>query len=263
MEEPGLVREEGTGAGTRAVAAPGAGVPRMPGWGDRGRTVGLVLWTAALLLLLVGPWAWGRFGDLSPEGRRIRALEARLAVRPGETGTYLQLARLYESKGFYGRARALLERARSRFPQDPSVRTALAEVLLLEKRHRASILEARAALAASPDDGLAYYLLGLGYGEEGKWEEAVAALKRATTYWPSSPVVLESLSVALAKVGRDKEAEAVRRQAELLRLERDRARSPGRGDERGTYALQSAFQSASWTRHSDSGIGAGDGDERR
>ncbi len=262
MEDP-VLGEEGTVPVSARPAAADAGGSRTPLPPNRGRTVGLILWALAALILVVAPWLWGRFGDGSAEGRRIRALEARLVVKPGEVETYLQLARLYEGKGFYGRARAILERARSRFPRDASVRTALAEVLLLERRHRASILEARAALASAPDDGLAYYLLGLGYGEEGRWEEAVAALRRASTYWPSSPVVLESLSVALAKAGHDKEAEEARQRAGLLRLERDRSRSPGGGNERGTYALQSAFHSASWIRHSDAGSGAGDGDEKR
>lgn len=248
------------GGGVRPVPAQSPALAAARTWAP-GRTVGLVLWVAAVVVLLVAPWLYGRYLDLSPEGRRIRALEARLAAKPGDVNAYLQLARLYEGKGFYGRARILLEKARARFPNRPEVSTALAEVLLLERRYGASILEARAALAASPDDGLAYYILGMAYGEEGRWDEAAAALRRASGYWPSSPVVLEALAVALARAGNDKEAEAARRQADLLRLEQDRARV--KKADPNTYALQSAFQRVSWTRHAESGAGGQGGEGKR
>ena len=111
-------------------------------------------------------------------------------------------------QGSYDQAREQLDRAAGIFPDNPA--PALGEVqILLRQGDLEGCLSALDALAGEndvSDNHVYFYLRGQVYLEQGRYEQAVDALERATQLDPSQPDYARDLAICYARLGRRDDA---------------------------------------------------------
>jgi len=115
-------------------------------------------------------------------------------------------------------AEAVLRRARDLDPLSPLILSNVADCELFLRRYDSAIPQYKAILEREP--GHAYSLLGLGraYRQQGRYDEAIAALERARAA-AAEPVILGHLAYTLVRAGHRGQAEEIRDQ-----LRRDASR---------------------------------------
>ena len=93
-----------------------------------------------------------------------------------------------------------------RSPEDPLVRTALADSLLSRGQFESAVTEYRKVLNVSPDNAMVLNNLAWSLARAGRAAEAVDFAQRALAIVPRSPAFLDTLGVVLLAAGRPSEA---------------------------------------------------------
>ncbi|OGT91137.1 MAG: c-type cytochrome biogenesis protein CcmI [Gammaproteobacteria bacterium RIFOXYA12_FULL_61_12] len=132
------------------------------------------------LLVVQGDHQSGQPGKPSMEEMLVK-LEEKLKENPDNAEGWFILGRSYSSLGRYPEAVAALEKVHKLAGDNPSVLTALADVLALASGGKVSgrpeeLL--RKALEQAPDDPTALWMLGIAMQEQAKHKEAIAYWRR-------------------------------------------------------------------------------------
>jgi len=106
-------------------------------------------------------------------------------------------------------AAAELEYALESDPQSPFVHIWLGMMLWLARRYDEALEQARILSKIDPEGYLSHFAAGLYYREQCKFDQAIAAHKRAVEVSGGSPLMLGWLGLALAQGDRREEARAV------------------------------------------------------
>jgi tetratricopeptide (TPR) repeat protein len=143
---------------------------------------------------------------LSESGRRaeaVSAIERAIALRPSHPRFHeLQGDLLRDAKDYDGAVRAYREESARLVAATPPWRVAKHKLLvtLSESDRRSEVIdEARAVIAAAPDDDLAYALMGLAHRAAGEFPPAKAAFDQALKINPNNEVAKQALSTAVAR----------------------------------------------------------------
>ncbi len=129
-------------------------------------------------------------------------------------------------------AEAVLRRARDVDPLSRMILSNVADCEFFLRRYDRAVQQYRSILEREPEHDFSLLGLGRSYRQQGRYEEAIAALEKARGASGQDPVMLAHLAYALAQAGRRAPAEAIR----------DRLRTQaGRG---GPFAYAMAIASA-------------------
>ena len=115
------------------------------------------------------------------------------------------------SQGSYDQAREQLSQAAALFPDNPAPALGQAQILLRQVDPQACLdaLDALAAEGDVADNHVYFYLRGQAYLEQGRYEQAVEALERASQLDPTQPDYARDLAICYARLGRRDEAYTV------------------------------------------------------
>jgi serine/threonine-protein kinase len=106
------------------------------------------------------------------------ALRKVIEINPNHAGARMQYAIFLTYMGRPEEARTQMDRAVALDPRNPMIRTFNGQLLLIERRYAESIEELQAVLRMQPDYGLAMANLETAYHLTGKYDEALAMLRR-------------------------------------------------------------------------------------
>ena len=149
--------------------------------------------TALAVVNLVYDWDW------SSAGREFkRALE----INPSDSDAHSQYGFHLASMGQFEEAIAEMRRAQELDPVSPGKITGLAQVLYVARRYDAAIEQCRKALEMDPNLGFAYWLLGLAYTQQRKYEPAILAFQKSIPLSGDSPDEPAALAIAFALSGK-------------------------------------------------------------
>ena len=154
----------------------------------------------------------------------IKALEAALAINPGDTRALIHYSWLMSESGLHEQA---LESARSAVRADPfnnGAQQALGQAYYLARDFEASLEPFMEAIELNPGDPSFYVYPAWAYTQLGRTYESLELLETAVELSGGSPFHLAEYGMALAFAGRREEAKAVLEQ--LAGLEGAHAASP-------------------------------------
>ncbi len=120
------------------------------------------------------------------------------------------------SLGRLDEAIAEMRRAEELDPLSLIVRVGTAWVLYFARRYAEARRHAAEVLELNPEFWPAHYVLGMAYGQEGQWAQAVVELERTAALFPDHPNNLATLGYAYA--GASREEDARRALAQLMDL---------------------------------------------
>lgn len=136
-----------------------------------------------------------------------RAFRRATALDPGYVFARLPFAICLMGAGRFGEAIAQLDTARATDPLAPAPSNVLGRVYVNARQPALAIRHLTQALELSPQMDLAYQQLGHAYLQQGRYDEAVEALRRAAAL--SGPRDSAHLAYAYAIAGRRHEAERI------------------------------------------------------
>ncbi len=130
----------------------------------------------------------------------IRALRRAIELSPDLGQAYSRLGNLLQAQGEESEALECFRRAKEFLANPSDQELEEAKLLLAEGRHADAEPKLRAAIAGAPGNSLAHAMLGDVLGEVGRFDEAVAMLRRATELDPDRAGAWHNL-VVLKKLG--------------------------------------------------------------
>ena len=147
--------------------------------------------------------------DRSPVIEAAREYLAAQIASADMPATHLNLGIVHQRQDAPQPAEAEYRTALTLDPWFAPARFNLANLLNSQRRNEEATTILRDGLVFTPDDGELYYSLGLLAGEEGNLEEAVDNFTRAALLMPGRDRIKYNLGLALQRVGRPAESEAV------------------------------------------------------
>jgi tetratricopeptide (TPR) repeat protein len=124
----------------------------------------------------------------------------------------------------FGDARLHLNSALDLDPLSTAVRASVGLLLYFERRYDETAAQLLDTIARDPESGIARYFLALAFTELGRFDDALAELRKAKALVGQSPEMDGALGYALARAGRSEEARDVL--GDLTRLSAERYVSP-------------------------------------
>ena len=131
----------------------------------------------------------------------IALLEKAVAAKPTDGSLAMGLARIYSQNGAPDKAETLLDARLKSAPGDYAIRATLASIYLEAKNYDAAIAEYTKLVAARPDDPGALNNLAWLYQQKGDLAKAQSLAERAVAAAPSAPEVDDTLGWILLAQG--------------------------------------------------------------
>ena len=146
----------------------------------------------------------GRWNDA------VAAFQTAATADPGASAVFINLAYAYERLGQLGKARLALDQVAARHgTREPLAHVGLAALALARADldgAAAALGSARQAWKGSPPSAVWFHYAGLEALQRGDVERAVILLSEGVTQFPTSPVLLNNLSIAYEACGNFNEA---------------------------------------------------------
>jgi adenylate cyclase len=162
-------------------------------------------------------WAWQWRQDAQALEQALTLGHRAVALEDSLPRAHHTLAVVYLWKKQHEQAMAEAERAIALSPNDADLHRVLAEVLALTGRPEEAIGEIEKAIRLNPHSPAIYlYILGRDYHWTGRYEEALATLKKSLTRDPDFQFTHLQLAAIYSELGREDEARA--EAAEVLRI---------------------------------------------
>jgi len=158
-----------------------------------------------------------RFSGKGDEG--IALLEASVSRNADEPSAYVALAQLYADTDRGAQAVKVLQDARAKFPQDPTVTFELGATFDKQKRYADAEAAFKQLIAIDPENAPALNYLGYMLAERGeRLDESVEYVKKALEIEPDNGSYLDSLGWAYFKADKLQLAESnLKRAADQLK----------------------------------------------
>jgi cellulose synthase operon protein C len=131
----------------------------------------------------------------------VALLERAVATRPSDNGLTIALSGLYRRTGDLARAEAVLNARLTTDPTDHAIRSALASFYLQQKRYDAAVPELTRLVAEHPSDPTALNNLAWLYQQQGDLAKARELAERAFAIAPRAPSIDDTLGWILLAQG--------------------------------------------------------------